>query len=277
MLVHDEFLSYAQNAEDFRAFMALGSPARGVYVEVGAHDPVLDSPTFGLYMQGWSGVTIEPNPTFARRHRLIRPRDRFFCLAAWDEDCSLPLTIPKGSVTGWARCGDDLPLQTRSSERENISFQVEAKTLTNILNEADVAEIDLMTIDVEGMARRVLGGLDFSRFSPRLLVIEKAGYSNWDSGDFTDNWNEWEPLISDLYDFAYCDGPNRWYVRRGDAISSEDVSCQISLLSNLVPGGSSVLVPRNPAWSRVEEGLRRSFYSLPTSLRNIFVKRLQGC
>jgi hypothetical protein len=52
---------------------------------------------------------------------------------------------------------------------------VPAATLTAILRQhlpAGVAEIDLMSIDVEGHEADVLRGLDFQRYRPRIIVAE---------------------------------------------------------------------------------------------------------
>jgi len=35
---------------------------RGFYVDVGAYQPQSGSNTYKLYLKGWSGITIEPNP-----------------------------------------------------------------------------------------------------------------------------------------------------------------------------------------------------------------------
>lgn len=53
------------------------------------------------------------------------------------------------------------------------TVRVPARTLTSILDEvAPGREIDLLSLDVEGMEALVLRGLDFGRYAPRYLCIE---------------------------------------------------------------------------------------------------------
>ena len=68
-------MSYAQNGEDVVLWRALGSVSAGRYIEVGANHPRDDSVTRAFYDRGWSGITIEPVPSFADLHRAERPRD----------------------------------------------------------------------------------------------------------------------------------------------------------------------------------------------------------
>ena len=54
------FISYAQNFEDVILRRALKDIEKGFYVDVGAHDPVIDSVTKAFYDLGWRGINIEP-------------------------------------------------------------------------------------------------------------------------------------------------------------------------------------------------------------------------
>jgi hypothetical protein len=44
-----EICSYAQNFEDVMLWRALGHVAQGFYIDLGAHDPVIDSVSHALY------------------------------------------------------------------------------------------------------------------------------------------------------------------------------------------------------------------------------------
>jgi FkbM family methyltransferase len=51
--------------------------------------------------------------------------------------------------------------------------QVPARTLTMVLDEVRPAqEIDLLSLDVEGMEAEVLRGLDLTRYAPRSICVE---------------------------------------------------------------------------------------------------------
>ena len=58
------FVSYAQNFEDVLLWRALGHIKNGVYIDVGANSHVEQSVTKVFYDAGWSGINIEPLPSF---------------------------------------------------------------------------------------------------------------------------------------------------------------------------------------------------------------------
>ncbi len=56
--------------------------------------------------------------------------------------------------------------------------RVQTRTLTNILDEAQCPlHFDLLSIDVEGHDFEVLRSLDFSRYRPRVVVIEMHDFA----------------------------------------------------------------------------------------------------
>ena len=71
---HARSVSFSQYGEDV-LLHNLRPAHRGTYVDVGAFHPWTHSNTYKLYLRGWSGVTIEPNPDVAPLFRQVRPRD----------------------------------------------------------------------------------------------------------------------------------------------------------------------------------------------------------
>jgi hypothetical protein len=49
---------------------------------------------------------------------------------------------------------------------------VPARTLTSILDEASITNVDFLSLDVEGYEAPALEGLDLDRIRPALLLIE---------------------------------------------------------------------------------------------------------
>jgi hypothetical protein len=56
--------------------------------------------------------------------------------------------------------------------RRAYSTQVPGRTLSAVLDDAGLAKIDLLVLDIEGRELEVLAGLDHGRHSPRFLLIE---------------------------------------------------------------------------------------------------------
>lgn len=81
-------------------------------------------------------------------------------------------------------------------------------TLAQLCEKHNVGEIDFLKIDVEGSEADVLRGGDWTRYRPKVAVVEakKAG-----SGEPA--WQDWEPFIlAQVYRFALFDTLNRFYV-----------------------------------------------------------------
>jgi FkbM family methyltransferase len=62
-----------------------------------------------------------------------------------------------GTVLGW---------------RDPYDVDVEARSLSSILDEQDAPEIDLLSLDTEGFEAAALRGLDLTRHAPRYIVVE---------------------------------------------------------------------------------------------------------
>src|SRR5258707_2235272 len=69
-------ISYAQRFEGLFLMRCFGSRSDGFYIDIGSGHPVYDNASFAFYLEGWHGVTVEPNATLARLSGAIRPRDR---------------------------------------------------------------------------------------------------------------------------------------------------------------------------------------------------------
>ena len=60
----------------------------------------------------------------------------------------------------------------RMQQRETFEIAVAARVLREVLDEASITHIDLMTLDLEGFEAAALRGLDLSKHRPRLLLVE---------------------------------------------------------------------------------------------------------
>jgi FkbM family methyltransferase len=149
----------------------------GICVEVGSNEPLSDcSQSFHLeHKLQWECVLIEPNPHLAIKARKLRPNSIVFEGACTTPDSvgTLQLNIPldenNQEITGHA--GLEKNADEHNYKHHKI-IDVQANTLTNILNNFNIANIDFLSIDVEGAELEVLQGLDFKRFTPQLILLE---------------------------------------------------------------------------------------------------------
>ncbi len=205
-------ISYAQNQEDV-LLSRLFPPGRlGFYIDVGANDPVVDSVTKHFYDLGWRGVNIEP--ALHPFERLLQQRDRDINLNVGlsDKEGSLafyefPLALPGSSTFSLT--------QAEWHHDSGIPFverEVPVTTLAKVCEEHVAGTIDFLTIDTEGHERNVLEGGDWSRWRPRVVVVEAT-----QPNTRITTHDQWEHVLTGAdYLFATFDGLNRFYVRKED-------------------------------------------------------------
>ena len=157
-------------------------PSQGVYLEVGANNGFSESNTYYLErLKGWTGILIEPIPELYRECVTERPNSKVFNCALVSAD--YPENYVKMSY------GHLMSLVKDSFEYPNVEaghlkkaqeffgvtpyeVEVHARTLTSILDELKITEIDFFSLDVEGYELNVLKGLDFNKYKPKYLLIE---------------------------------------------------------------------------------------------------------
>ncbi|MCK1744384.1 FkbM family methyltransferase [Bradyrhizobium sp. 139] len=159
-------------------FLRQHTPADGVFVDIGANVG-----TFALVMARQVGsagkvVAIEPHPmTFARlsfnRAASKATQVHLVQAAAGDSDGELMIESGGGNL-GATHVATGAP----SAD----AIKVPSLRLTRILDEAGVAQVDALKIDVEGFEDRVLIG--FFRDAPqslwpRAVVIEHLSQNEW--------------------------------------------------------------------------------------------------
>lgn len=202
--------SYAQSGEDIIAWGEMSGIARntptGFYVDVGAYHPKLFSNTYLFYKKGWKGICIDPNPEMEKLFKWVRPRDRFLNVGVGEVK---ELKTAESKIA-WVEVGegdgsrvkpgmidnaggevleywmfDDGAANTFSEEqakknqeeagrklREKMAVPV--RSLKSILDTylPKGREIDLLSVDVEGMDLEVLKSNDWKKYRPKMIIAE---------------------------------------------------------------------------------------------------------
>lgn len=175
----------------------------GFFVEVGANEPEVESQSFHLEREGWNGVLVEPQPDLAERLRRERKAK------VYDVACSSPdragtrmnLHIA-GAFSSFS------PGLMVTGVQAGKTIEVPVRTLDEILAEAKAPQpIDLLSVDVEGHELDVLRGFDFSRWRPRLILLE----------DHVTSIEKHRFLRRRGYLLIRRTGLNGWYVPRANA------------------------------------------------------------
>jgi FkbM family methyltransferase len=149
----------------------------GFFVEAGAHDGFTQSNTYWLErFRGWHGLLVEPMAELAAEARLSRPASTVVqcaLVSADDQREKLPMRFGDlMSMVDGAREPEWPAAGTILGWRDPHNVDVDARTLSSLLDEIGAPEVDLLSLDVEGFEAHALQGLDLERHAPRYVLVE---------------------------------------------------------------------------------------------------------
>jgi FkbM family methyltransferase len=214
--------SYSQWAEDVLVLDFFGHRAEGTFFEAGAHHPTLISQTYLLEQHGWRGVLVEALGDKAAEFAHLRPRSRFFRKALGSPEQrgkTLDFVVPPNGNKAEAR----LLAPGKSVPDGAVRLHVESTTISDVLEEAGITQLDYLSLDIEGHELEALRGLDFNRWLPRLILVEDHIY----------NLKLHRFLKSKCYQLVYRTGSNNWYVPLGTPFPKLTLKVRLELFRKL--------------------------------------------
>lgn len=172
---------YSQNGEDFLLWKIFGDKKDGYYVDIGAHDGIFFSNTYGFDLAGWSGICVEPHPFFYDLLKTSRPRATNLQIAVGIKD--LPtvefFASTKGAFSSLFKSSVQIldkrfpELGTRWKKITVPQYTINTMFSTYLPKDKD---IDIFTLDIEGGELHAMMGIDLKKYRPRILIIEALDY-----------------------------------------------------------------------------------------------------
>lgn len=171
-------VSFSQMGEDIMLDTLFEGKENGFYVDVGAYHPKQYSNTYLLYLRGWHGINIDPNPTFLKQFNKQRPRDINVEAAIASNHREMTYYLFNAPAI------NTLSKTQANKQREKTQYKIlekkkmKTKTLKSLLDTytSSGQTIDFFSIDVEGFDLEVLQSNDWSRYIPRVILVEDLDF-----------------------------------------------------------------------------------------------------
>lgn len=175
-----------------------GNSTSGVFVDVGANDPVAGSQSHHLEQSGWHGLLIEPLPDYCRKLREQRTARVVECACSGPENHGKHIEFLVAGVYSTLNSATVL-----GQPAVDGKISVHCRTLDSILEECQIEPgFDFLSIDIEGHEMEMFKGFSLKRWKPRLVLIE----------DHVLDHRKHNHLAREGYQILMRTGINSWYV-----------------------------------------------------------------
>ena len=171
--------SYAQFGEDLICSHLFSPDYKGFFVDIGAHRPTQESNTFYFYKKGWRGINVDAMPGSMRLFKGVRPGDINLEMGVSEKKQVLNYFIFDQPLINGFYSQEEVDTSKKFKNANLIAKkEIETKPLYEILdlNLPKNTEIDLMSIDVEGLDFEVLKSNDWTKYFPKVILIEILGF-----------------------------------------------------------------------------------------------------
>jgi FkbM family methyltransferase len=169
-----QVVSYSQEGEDLILSRLFAEQASGFFVDVGAHHPQRFSNTFLFYQRGWRGINIDAMPNSMAPFRRARPRDINLEIPILKERKRLQFyQFNEPALNGFS--GELSAFRSGLPKYHVVrTIELEGRPLAELLAEhlPPGQSIDFLSVDVEGLDLEVLESNDWSRFRPKVVLVE---------------------------------------------------------------------------------------------------------
>ena len=144
------------------------------YLDIGCNEPIIENNTYFFYNNGASGVVIEPNPIFTDKIKKFRPKD-----IVVNKGISFNKYIKEAVFYMCDKPGLNTFNKERAIELEKNGWKIRKEKILPLITLDEVIElyfeganIDILSIDVEGVEIEILKSIDFDSTRPTQICIE---------------------------------------------------------------------------------------------------------
>lgn len=173
---HGEFIENKYVDEVLRSYFPDYS-YKGIFLDVGAFEPILISNSYHFEMNEWNCVCFEANPNLI--NNLKTHRKNVYNYAIYDKNIDsveFNIVTTNNWTAGFSAIELDetiskvFPCDNKIIEKVNVIQRTLNSLLENELSY--ITQIDILQIDIEGGELKCLMGLDLNKYKPKIILVE---------------------------------------------------------------------------------------------------------
>ena len=164
-------VSYSYGGIDSLVLNIFKDQKEGFYLDIGCGHPIKNNNTYLLNKKGWNGINIDLDVDNIDLFNSYRKKDVNLATAVSDKEGETDLYFYHSKSA----------LNTIS--KENADFQkakvsaikkIKTQTINKIIENSPFKDrkIDFLSVDVEGSELAILKNFDFTKYSPKVIVVE---------------------------------------------------------------------------------------------------------
>lgn len=161
---------YSQNNEELIIRSFFQDKLNGIFLDVGCACPKKNSNTYFLEKHlAWSGVAVDAKPRNIEGWKSLRSNTKLFSFIITDHYG----TKERFYEAGWVGSVEKVRVMPTKTIRGK-EIIVPTMTLSKLLDDQDISNLDFVSIDIENSEEKALAGFDINRFQPSLVCIERT-------------------------------------------------------------------------------------------------------
>ena len=168
--------SFSQEGEDKILDRLFPNKNQGFYVDIGAFHPFQYSNTLLFYLKGWRGINIDATHGSMHLFKDLRRQDINIECCITSDAREVQLDVYNEPALNSIILGRRAEMPNEFYVTEQVTM--ESRRLEDILDEhlPSGVEINFMNIDVEGADLEVMHSSNWTKYRPRVLVVEDGRF-----------------------------------------------------------------------------------------------------
>ena len=164
-------ISYSYGGIDSLILDIFKNQKNGFYLDIGCGHPIKNNNTYLLNKKGWRGINIDLDEENIDLFNSYRKKDVNLATAVSDKEGETDLYFyhNKSALNTISKVNADFQKAKVSAIKK-----IKTQTINKIIENSPFKDrkIDFFSVDVEGSELAILKNFDFTKYSPKVIVVE---------------------------------------------------------------------------------------------------------